>query len=187
MSYFYKYAPEYTFSCEPDDRDGYEYYILGQLDTQPSWWMITLKYHQTAIAQFLGLALDGGRSFVIAPDRARDLMTHESLGVGFYIKSDLNHQLLEFFHCLETVDQYSYEIYMRAIIIFESKNEYERFICYVKANMSHYKELFSKQDVKFPTPQKLKGEYLNTLVQNYRDALVLKKMLEEFRHTSTLI
>lgn len=38
MGYFYKYSPEYTITCEKDESaDGYEYYIFGQVNTNPSW------------------------------------------------------------------------------------------------------------------------------------------------------
>lgn len=61
-------------TAEYDDRNGYEYYLFGQVDSHPSWHLITLKYHQTAIEQFLGISLDGGRCFVTAPLRAIELL-----------------------------------------------------------------------------------------------------------------
>ena len=182
MGYFYKYAPEYTFACEADDRGGYEYYIFGQVDTRPSWWTITLKYHQTAIAQFLGLALDGGRSFVIAPKRAHDLFGFGSPGVGFYIRDELRYQLHQFYHKKETCEEYSHRTYMRSILVFESDYEYEKFKHYVKNNMSRYKELYSEQDTtSLPHFPQLKGFDMSVFIKDYKDALVAKKMLEEFR------
>ena len=181
MGYFYKYSPEYTLICEKDDRDGYEYYIFGQVDTRPSWWMITLKYHQTAIAQFLGLALDGGRSFVIAPKRAYT-MCHGISGFGYYTRDSLHYRLLQFYNKKETVDKYAYTTYMNAIVVFQSEYEYDQFSLYVKSNIDRYEELFRKQgDEGLPHFPKLEHLVMDVFKKEYRDALVIKDMLEDFR------
>lgn len=181
MGYFYKYAPEYTLLCESDDRNGYEYYIFGQVDTRPSWWMITLKYHQTAIAQYLGVALDGGRSFAVVPERAFAL--HDGIsGFGYYIRDDLRHRILRFYHKKETVDEYSYIRYMDAVVTFQSEYEFERFALYVKSNMSRYAELYAEQgDEGLPLFPDLEHLNMDVFKKTYRDTLVMKRMLEEFR------
>ena len=181
MGYFYKYAPEYTLICESDDRNGYEYYIFGQVDTRPSWWMITLKYHQTALAQYLGLSLDGGRGFAIVPER--DFALHNKIsGIGYYIRDDLRYRILQFYHAKETADEYSYINHMAAVAIFQSKYEYEQFARYVKSNIARYEELYSKQgDDGLPYFPKLKDFNMEVFKKAYRDTLVIKKMLEEFR------
>jgi hypothetical protein len=84
--YYYKYAPEYTLASEKDDRDGYEYYMFSQTDSHPSWWLITLRYHQTAIGQYLGISLDGGRAFVVAPRRASELLNFGIASVAATVK-----------------------------------------------------------------------------------------------------
>ena len=148
--YFYKFAPEYTILCEKDDRDGYEYYIFGQVNATPSWWLITLRYHQTAIGQFLGLSLDGGRCFVVAPERAYDVYETEIACFGFYTDG-LRLRLLDFYHKKETTEEYSYRNYMRAIVVFNSKYEYRHFMRYVKNNRKLYQEMCTQiNDVDLP-------------------------------------
>ena len=72
--YFYKYFPNTQLPAETDEsRTGYEYYMFGQVDTTPNWWLVTLRYYQTAIEQLQGITLDGGNDFVVAPMRAYDL------------------------------------------------------------------------------------------------------------------
>lgn len=146
MGYFYKYSPEYTIICEKDESaDGYEYYIFGQVNTNPSWWLITLRYHQTAIEQFQGIALDGGRSFVIAPRRAYDLLNTDVSSFGFYIQNDLRCRLLEFYHRKETSEEHSYRGYMRAIVVFRSEHEYKSFLNYVQTHMGKYHEIYKRR------------------------------------------
>lgn len=179
--YFYKFAPEYTMLCERDDRNGYEYYIFGQVNTTPSWWLITLRYYQTAIGQFLGLSLDGGRSFVVAPDRAYDM---DEMGIscfGFYVDG-LKLRLLDFYHKKETTDEYAYRNYMRAIVVFNSQYEYRHFMRYVRSNQKHYQDMCTQiKDAELPPFPDLNGYNMDHFKKEYRDALVMKRMLEEYR------
>ena len=183
MGHFYKYVPEYTILCKKDSRDGYEYYLFGQVDTRPSWWLITLKYHQTAIGQFLGISLDGGRSFVVAPSRAYDLIDSGISDVGYYIQDDLGYRLLQFYHEKEMCEKYSFRAYMRAVVVFKSEYEYRRFIECVRNNKSRDTELYSQQsDTSLPHFPELHGYDVDSFRKEYRDVLVLQKMLEEFRN-----
>lgn len=185
MGHFYKYSPEYTITCEKDESaDGYEYYIFGQVNTNPSWWLITLRYHQTAIEQFQGIALDGGRSFVIAPRRAYDLLNTDVSSFGFYIQNDLRCRLLEFYHRKETSEEYSYRGYMRAIVVFRSEHEYKSFLNYVQTHMEEYHEIYKRRgDTGLPHFPNLSGYDMEHLKKDYKDALVMCDMLNEFRAT----
>lgn len=182
MGYFYKYAPEYTIICDKDSRNGYEYYLFSQINSNPSWWMITLKYHQTAIEKLLGIALDGGRCFVVAPYRAYDLFGTGISCFGFYICDDLKSRLLKFYHKKESVDACSYMQYMESIVVFQSKKEQLDFFDFLKNNTSHYYELCSTQgDKGLPYFHDIKGYNMGVFKKEYRDALVIQKMLAEFR------
>ena len=185
MGYFYKYSPEYTITCEKDESaDGYEYYIFGQVNTNPSWWLITLRYHQTAIEQFQGIALDGGRSFVIAPRRAYDLLNTDVSSFGFYIQNDLRYRLLEFYHRKETSEEHSYRGYMRAIVVFRSEHEYKSFLNYVQTHMEEYHEIYKRrEDADLPHFSNLSSYDMAHLKKDYKDALVMCDMLNEFRAT----
>lgn len=185
MGYFYKYSPEYTITCEKDESaDGYEYYIFGQVNTNPSWWLITLRYHQTAIEQFQGIALDGGRSFVIAPRRAYDLLNTDVSSFGFYIQNDLRCRLLEFYHRKEISEEYSYRSYMRAIVVFRSEHEYKSFLNYVQTHMGEYHDIYKRRgNTGLPHFPNLSGYDMEHFKKDYKDALVMCDMLNEFRAT----
>lgn len=183
MGYFYKYSPEYTIICEKDEStNGYEYYIFGQLDIKPSWWLITLRYYQTAIEQFQGIALDGGRSFVVAPNRAYDIQNREISRFGFYIKNDLRFRLLEFYYHKETCDKYSHSIYMNAVVIFKSEDEYKCFLNYVRTHMKEYHSIYTKMGTTgLPPFPNLPGYKMDSFAKEYKDAFVMQQMLNEFR------
>ncbi len=187
MGFFCKTAPEYTIICEPDStRNGYEYYLFGQVDHTPSWWYVTLKYHQTAIERFLGISLDGGRSFVVAPSRDHDLYKMGISFVAYYVRNTLLSRLLEFFHQRETVEEYSYNTFLNAVIVFHSDDERACFLEYVKNNWSHYHELCTLQgDTGLPYFPVIQGLNVDAYKNEYRDALVMQKMLQEFRNCQT--
>lgn len=181
--YFYKYAPEYTIISAKDDRDGYEYYLFSQVNNTPSWWMVTLRYHQTAIGQFLGIALDGGRSFVIAPKRAYGTDDLDISGFGYYTKG-IATQLLKFFYNKETSDDYSYRNYMKCVLVFNSDVEYSEFVRYVTCNKKRYHTLYTKiENSHLPSFSGVNRYNYDTEVfkKEYCNALVLQAMLVEFR------
>lgn len=185
MGYFYKYSPEYTITCEKDEStNGYEYYMFGQVNTTPSWWLVTLRYHQTAIEQFQGIALDGGRSFVVAPCRAYDLLNTGVSSFGFYIQNDLRCRLLEFYHRKETSEEYSYRGYMRAIVVFRSEHEYKSFLNYVQTHVGEYHEISKRSgNTGLPHFPSLSGYDMEPFKKDYKDALVMCDMLSKFRAT----
>ena len=181
--YFYKYFPEYTITSEKDEsRTGYEYYMFGQINTAPSWWLITLRYYQTAIEQLQGIALDGGNVFVVAPMREYDLYRTSISPFGFYIWDDLRYRLLGFFHAKESAEEYPYTIYMKAITLFQSESEHTDFLRYVQTHIGRYKELYAQQDdSELPPISDREGYNMEVFRKEYRDALVIQKMLSEFR------
>ena len=183
IGYFYKYSPEYTVVYEVDENtSGYEYYIFSQVNTEPSWWQVTLKYHQTAIAQFKGLSLDGGRCFVIAPDRADDFLHTGVSNFGYYVRNELRFQLLEFYHNKETEEKYSYDKYMGAVVVFQSRKEYKLFYDYLREHIAEYHEIYNHLDIsKLPGFPNIPGYNMDIIQKNYKDVLAVQKMLIGFR------
>ena len=75
---------------------------------------------------------------------------------------------------------------MDAVVTFRSKYEYEQFVLYVKSNMSRYAELYAEQgDKGLPFFPDLEHLNMDILKKAYRDTLVMKRMLEEFRTDNT--
>ena len=118
---------------------------------------------------------------MIAPQRAYDLMDADISSIGFYICDDLRARLLEFYHCKDTSDEYAYRAYMRSMIVFRSEREHKQFIRYVKENKERYNVLYAQQgDKGLPHFPEIEGYIMDAFKNEYRDALVIQKMLTEF-------
>lgn len=180
MGYYYKYSPEYTITCEMDEfATGYEYYMLGQVNSAPSWWWITLKYHQTAMEKFKGLNLDNGGSFVVAPCRAYNASTMGIPAFGYFIQSDLQYRLLKFFKYKKTKVQYSFDSYMKGIVFFYTRCEYSSFMGYLYTHKDEYdRHLQKTQACKLPS---FTNNNTDRYMQEYRGAIAIQQMLAEFR------
>lgn len=188
LSMFYKYSPEFVLRREYDEtRTGYEFYLFGQMDTSPRWYLVTLYYHQTALKQFIGASLDGGRCFVIAPNISGISFSELDawdVNYRYYEKESLDYTLLCFFGQDKTFEYtYAYDCYMKCVLLFDSESERKQFEQYVECNESRYRELYSAQgDTGLPYFSDIEGYNMNAFKKDYCNALVMQKMLVEFRN-----
>ena len=79
-SMYYANAPEFTITTVNDEtRAGHVFYMFSQTDSTPHWYVVNLKYYQITLETFQGISLDGGRCFVIAPQRkSLELSSHDN-------------------------------------------------------------------------------------------------------------
>lgn len=103
---------------------------------------------------------------------------------GFYIQNDLRCRLLEFYHRKETSEEYSYRGYMRAIVVFRSEHEFKSFLNYVQTHMGEYHEIYQRRgNTDLPHFPNLSGYDMEHFKKDYKNALVMCDMLNEFRAT----
>lgn len=183
--YFHKQFPEFIVRSESDEtRNGYEFYMFGQADYSPHWDLITLYYHQTALKQLLGVALDGGRWFVVAPRRFGFSFSGKiewDISYMYYIENSIEYVLQQFYNYKQPSCYWSvYEQYLRCVLIFHSDEEKEQFDIYLKSRQEEYHRLF-KENVYLPFFPDLNGYNMDHFKKEYRDALVLQKMLSDFK------
>lgn len=75
---------------------------------------------------------------------------------------------------------------MNAVLMFKSVDESNRFFKYVIENTSRFHELYALQgDTDLPIFPVIQGLNVDAYKEDYRDALVLQKMLLEFRNQPT--
>lgn len=188
---FYKFSPEFTVQEEHDEkRDGYEFYLFSQMNAHPSWYTVTLYYHQTALEQFIGVSLDGGRCFVIAPSTSGVSFTEYSnwnVSFRYYEKDSLRYTLLRFYYDNKPSDYYhAYMRFSECVLLFDSEQERMLFEAYIKQNEDKYRELYSEQgDTGLPHFPNLEGYIMEEFKKDYRNALVMQKMLAEFKEKKT--
>lgn len=181
---YYKYSPEYIiehFRC--DDRDGYEYYLFSQSDSRPRWYNINVKYHQTTLFSTIGVGLDGGRYFTNVPctDFLFDDWRHEgNISFKYYIRGTKEMILHDFFYDYDSHEaMYAKDRFEECILIFSSDAEKENFKEYTATKWSERQ--YYLKDVLLPH-MKLPSTYReDAFKEDYENAIVLKKMLDEYR------
>lgn len=181
---YYKYSPEYVIEYAGcDDRDGYVYYLFSQTDSRPHWYNIYVKYHQTILFSTIGVGLDGGRYFTNVPctDFLFDDWHHEgNISFKYYVKGTKKMILHDFFCDYDSHDaMYARDRFEECILIFVSDTEKENFKDYAASKWSKRQDYL--EDVRLPRME-LPGVYReDAFKEEYENALVLKKMLDEYR------
>ncbi len=102
-----------------------ECYMLEQLDPTPIWINIVISYHSTALMFFKGVELDGGRKFIIAPQRCVVELENkaEELFILYYtLCGDIENLLTSILNKNKFID-----LTFKSIIQFKNKDEFEMF------------------------------------------------------------
>lgn len=184
MAEYHSVFPEYQIEHVYDkSRDGYEYYLFSQTDKTPHWYDINIFFHQTMLASFGGVALDGGRYFTSTPDKGFISLNHcnsEIIYYRYYLKNSLNYIIHGYFSA--EADNYearlSKEKFLECAIIYDSVEEKTHFESYVKEKWKH-RELYAKK-CNLPYFPEIEGYNMDTLIENYENAKILKMMYQDF-------
>lgn len=189
---YYRFAPEYTIRHRPDDdRDGYEYYMLNQMDCSPIWYSISLCYHQTTLYDTLGIALDGGRYFAPVPTWSFIRWAGEAykrdvdVSYCYYTLDSIDWTINEFFFDEEHGDsRIARDRFLEMVILFEDKNERADF----ERVLTWRKDEFEKRLATQPAPyglERLPDAYAERgramLESQMRAVPVIKSMLVDYR------
>ena len=182
-SYYNKTSPEFTITIEPDERDGYEYYLFGQMDKRPHWYNIYLKYHQTVLYSTIGISLDGGRYFSPCPEAT--FMRREafdSISFSSFTKGTLRFELNKFFYAKEMSGEADYcrRRFFECIPVFSSEMEKKAFLEYGRQHFSAVHKLNSFSMPEFP--QELpNGQNPEVFREEYQNALKVQELLRQYR------
>ena len=184
---YYRYEPEYTIGYsfdDPENRDGYEYYFLDQMDNKPHWTIIQLKYHQTVLTEMNGNILDGGRHFSPTPlidgVSLKEHITWD-ISYAYWIKGSLEYTVHEFF-----LDRHAHEAVlsdrrlMENVLLFNSEDEHKDFNCYIKRNWDSDKNLYSDGVIE-PYLENIPGYRMEKFKEQLINIQILQKMLAQYR------
>lgn len=181
---YYKYAPEFVIEyCEDNNRNGYEYYLFSQMDSRPHWYNIYVNYYQTTLFSTIGIGLDGNRGFTNAPctgflfDRWRD---NGKVLFKYYIKESREWILHEFFMEYESDEAMrANDRFEECVLIFKSEWEMQEFKDYAREKWEERTDYLKDMIVPYmPLPE---GYVEDAFKEEYENALILKKMLDEYR------
>ena len=181
---YYKYAPEFVIEyCKDNNRNGYEYYLFSQRDSRPHWYNIYVNYYRTTLFSTIGIGLDGNRGFTNVPctdflfDKWRD---NGKVLFKYYIKESREWILHEFFMEYESDEaMYVNDRFEECVLIFKSEWEMQEFKYYAREKWEERTDYLKGMIV--PDMELPEGYVEDVFKEEYENALILKKMLDEYR------
>lgn len=183
---YYKFAPEFTIehTSAADDRNGYVFYLFGQYDNHPHWYDINVYYHQTLLKTLGGAALDGGRYFTATPKTGgMSLDANRSnwdVSYKYFIKESIEYIVHRFYITHDMDEEFtSRSRFLDCVLVFNSEFEKASFDKFVKERYSHYNA--SDFTANLPHFPHIEGYKMSAFKKDYMNALILKKMLNDFR------
>lgn len=185
--HFHKFSPEFVIENEPceETRNGYEYYMFSQTDSNPRWYYIRIKYHQTILYYTLGLALDGGRFFTPIPSgtRFRSIIEGKTILFDSFTEGSKEHIIHEFYYELnpDGDSAISRRRLYECVPVFHSEKEKEDFLNYAS---EHFRRdyVFTRPPCEPSFPKTLPTKQMvEVFQQQYKDALILVDMLANYR------
>lgn len=185
-SRYYKFAPEFIIEkvSAADDRDGYEFYLFGQYDNHPHWYDINIYYHQTLLDSLGGAALDGGRSFTATPKTNGLSLDGNSMNwdisYKYFIKGSIDYIVHKFYITDDMDEEFtSRRHFLECVLIFDSELEKTNFDKFAEENYIYYNA--SDFEGRLPLFPNIEGYVMSAFKKDYINALILKKMLNDFR------
>ncbi len=181
---YYKYFPEFTIEHDYEDyRNGYEFYLFNQTDSNPSWCNINLSYHQTLLFSLGGASLDGGRYFTSTPFTDGISLTKNrnwDISFKYFIKDTIEYTIHKFYFNPDGDEaSSSHRRFMECMLVFGSEDEKEMFKGYV---LSVWKDHpLHSHDIWTPYIPEIKGLRTEVFKEQYRNVQILKNIFEEFK------
>ena len=183
---YYKFEPEFTIEhiSAADHRNGYEFYLFGQYDSRPHWYDINIYYHQTLLDSLGGAALDGGRYFTSTPKTGGlslyDRGMNWDISYKYFIKESIEYIVHRFYITEDTDEELtSRRRLFECVLLFDSELEKASFDKFVKERYSQYSA--SDFTANLPHFPQIEGYKMSVFKKDYMNALMLKKMLKDFR------
>lgn len=186
MQKYYKNFPEYTITYDfaSDGRNGYEFYLFSQCDTQPNWMDIKIFYHQTLLMEIGGSSLDGGRYMTPCPKTDGIILSdsfHRDIKYKYMVKGSFLYKLHEFFYKNEFSSdaRIAHESYMEVILLFDNEQERKLFKNYVMKYWEDRREY--KKNIHMPHIPQFEKYKVDAFKEDYEHSLILQCMLRDFR------
>lgn len=188
---YYIYAPEFAieYVSAREHRNGYEFFLFGQCDTSPDWYDINIYYHQTLLSSLGGAALDGWRCFTATPQTDGICLSrsspHWDVTYRYFIIGSLEY-IVHRFNITDDMDeeQTSRNKFLKCVLVFNSELEKDEFDRFAVLNYSTYKLTLLDFGKELPYFPEIEGYNMEVFRKQYLDALLLQRMLDDFRNAN---
>lgn len=189
ITYYYKYAPEYTIDfiqkCH-SARDG-DFLCKIWPDPTGEYHQMHMKVHNAVIKECLYAQLDGGRYYDIFPEYLA--VTKDDVSYDYLYMSYLNKNTIEYFAhkfvlakmCHGDVEHYA-RTWLQNVIMFNSEDEYSAFVDYfMPKRVELWKEMLNTKDVH----QGMCPIWTDKDSHEYRSSKLLRQFYDEWSGNPT--
>ena len=179
------FNPEFRILIENDpQREGPEFYSYMMMNPRTSYDNLSLKYHETTLANFVVTTLDSGIFSTITPDVGAiriDCFSDENYYFAYYTTDSLKWKICEFLCDNSNIEQvFARKRLHSVVLIFENEIEREHFLEYVKENLNQLQHLINEDKTNYDFIKQKDPIASQKFIKEIKSARALKKMQQHF-------
>lgn len=188
LTYYYKYAPEYTIDFIQKDHPAREGDFLCKVWSDPTGYydQMHIKVHNSVIKECLYAHLDGYRYYSIFPEYlavTKDETSYDYLYMSYLIRGTIEYLAYKFVLvkvCHGDIEDYVQK-WLQNVIIFNSKEEHSAFVDYfMPKRIELWKEVLGSEDIY----QNDCPIWTERDSREYRSSKLLKQIYEDWTKTN---
>lgn len=191
-TYYNMFNPEYRIEKEYDDEDLHpEFYSYAMYNQSTTYGILKIKCYETELEAFQFVVLDGGRYVTTVPDwefiRFGEYKPDFDYCFKYFIKDNIKYKLHEFL--LEDDNSeavFACKRFREVILIFENRNEKDRFVNYIHINECKFKKLIEEHNCRYEWLECENDLVKKENIKRLKTGEVLNKMLVDFREENKL-
>ena len=187
---YYSPNPEYTLTVERENRHDFFYYMLGTypIEFTEHWEVVTLSYHQTALAQVSMIGIDNAMCWVSEPYQ-RYIQFNDSDDEGmfiYYLQKDSIPYALNTLLCKVDTPRsaLAYDNFKTPLFVVEDEKEIGAFSNVLSESHQAISAKVADNKYEVPSTQGLPDKYdADAITEMYSMALAAKELFYEWKYS----
>jgi Putative DNA-binding domain len=181
--YYNKYHPEYTIKIISEYQwNQIAFYSFLMTNSSTEFSKVKIYYHNTTIYTAEYVSLDSARFFTVIPSslfiQDNSYRTY-NFHVKYYLKNSLDYKLSKLFEFIKQNEEFisAKERFNQIIILFDSNDEIEYFLNYIKENNQLITKMLHEEITKF-----IDSDASDNYKNNIKSCYVLKKVFDSWKN-----
>lgn len=181
------YNPEFTVTIEDDDDDlSPEFYSYAMYNESTLFQFLKINYFGTKLYSQQVVALDGGRYLTNTPEWGflyfSEHKTQADYSFKYFIEEKIEYKLNKFLYDeTNSEKRYARERFFEVVLLFNSRDEKEKFLEHVHVNKGIFIENITAQEGAYSWIESNNKFLQDKIVTQLKTGKALNRMLNEFR------